>query len=488
MKTTLLALDTLRLTKRLHLLTCATLLTALACGATTASAGQGVREIHTVFVTPASSSTSPNGVLNKRLIEGINKSGSLRVVSDEKNADAVLKASTVLWPVGTYAPNPRSKSVVVTDYQGYASADLSDKAGQPLWSYLATPSRLHFAGIVSDLADQLDASLLLAAHRGFALTAVGTGAKGAASGVALRIAGATFPAPLYRRWLESYAERSGGAAYGYDPEGSGTGLSLLAEGKIDIAASDIPAVADQAITEQDVLRFPTVVGAVVPIFNLAGVHGLNLTAEVLADIYSGKITQWNDARIRRWNQGAALPDAAIEVVHRSDASGTTFVWTSFLASASAEWKAKAGPTTEWPVGDGEAGSEGVAGKVAARANTIGYVELTYAIQHKLSYASVRNPAGHFIQADLRSISDAAESAKAGGSLLNEPGSSTYPIATFTYLVVRRTNADAKVQANIVDLLRWVLTSGQKQCSSLGYAPLPRSVVESELATLNGLKR
>jgi phosphate transport system substrate-binding protein len=187
-----------------------------------------------------------------------------------------------------------------------------------------------------------------------------------------------------------------------------------------------------------------------------------------------------------------LPDAAIEVVHRSDGSGTTFVWTSFLASASAEWKNKAGAIAEWPVGIGELGNEGVAGEVEATENTIGYVELTYAIQHKLSAASVRNPAGHFVQADLRSISAAAQSAKvsrteAGGSLLNEPGSDAYPITTFTYLLVRKTNPDAAKQAGIADVLRWMLTSGQKQCSSLGYAPLPRALADSELELLKSLK-
>jgi len=465
---------------------CAVLLLALCHSAVWAEAGQSPREIRTVFVAPQNTAGSTDAV-RRGLIDSLEKKGGLRVVADEKTADAILRVTTVIWPTGTVSVNPRTKSASATNYQGYASAELSDRSNQTLWSYLATPGRFRFANIADDLAGQLSASLLAAIKNGFAASTVPLSASNSASPT-LRAAGATFPAPLYQKWFESFRQQPGGFPITYDAVGSVEGLEQLTTGKIDMAASDIPG----GVTETDVLRLPTVIGGVVPIYNLPGAGDeLNLTPELLADIYSGKIRKWNDPRIRQWNRSTRLPDAEITVVHRSDGSGTTFVWTSFLAEVSPEWKPKTGATIEWPVGVGAAGSQGVAEQVAATKNAIGYVELTYAIQHQLSYARVRNPAGRFIKADLASLTAAAVSAKAADrdpdSLLNATGQDAYPIATFTYFLVRQSGGDTQERTALSGFLRWMLTSGQKQCSSLGYAPLPRIIVNGELQTLNAWK-
>jgi phosphate ABC transporter phosphate-binding protein len=440
-----------------------------------------------VFVAPQNTAGSTDAV-RRRLIESLEKNSGLRVVTDEKTADAILRVTTVIWPTGTVSVNPRSKSATSTNYQGYASAELSDKSNQTLWSYLATPSRFRFASIADDLAGQLSASLLAAAKNGFTATTASLPSSNRA-GPTLRAAGATFPAPLYLKWFESFRQQPGGFPITYDAVGSVSGLEQLTSGKIDIAASDIPG----ETTKTNILRLPTVVGGVVPIYNLSSTgNELNLTPELLADIYSGKISKWNDPRIRQWNKSAHLPDAAITVVHRVDGSGTTFVWTSYLAEASPEWKARIGADIEWPTGVGATGSQGVAEQVAATKNAIGYVELTYAIQHQLNYARVRNPAGRFIKADLASLTAAVVSAKTAGqdpseSLLNASGQDAYPIATFTYFLVRQSGGNTQERAALSGFLHWMLTSGQKQCSSLGYAPLPRVIINEEMQTLSAWK-
>jgi phosphate ABC transporter phosphate-binding protein len=446
---------------------------------------QTAPSIRTVFVEPADASGSSQAV-DQQLVHRIQKSGALRVVRDKANADAVLKVAAVIWPAGTFAPNPRSSTTVVSDYRGYASADLETRADQPLWSYLATPSRFHLGGAADDLASVLFDNLRVALKSG-AIHPAETAANSPAAG-ALRVAGATFPAPLYRRWFESWAEASNTSPIAYDAVGSSAGLDLLAAGKIDLAASDIPA---STVPDPSLLRFPTVIGGVVPIFNLAGVsRDLRLTPQLLADIYSGKVHTWSDPEIRRWNPGVRLPGAEIHVIHRSDGSGTSFVWTSFLATTSPAWKPLAGAMPQWPIGTGASGNDGVAAAVQSTPDAIGYVELTYAIQHHLSYAAVRNPAGQFMRADLASLTAAAESLHptpaSGMSLLNAPGVNTYPIATFTYFLVH-TPVAASEQGSVTNFLRWMLTSGQKQCAALGYAPLPKALAEAELGHLQQLK-
>jgi phosphate ABC transporter phosphate-binding protein len=449
-----------------------------------------LHDIHAIYVAPSATGDAANAIRN-RLIDRLKKSGAIRVVDNAGSADAILQSTSVIWPTGNVSLNPRSNSTVLTNYQGYLSAELTDSAHQALWSYLVTPSRFRMSNIVDDLADQLTTRLLEAIRTGMPAPNAPSTANSASNPqrATLHAAGATFPAPLYLKWFESFAQDQGGFPITYNAIGSVAGIEQLIAGKVDMAASDIPSTQDQGASQ--LLHFPTVVGGVVPIYNLPGAgRTLNLTPQVLADIYSGKIRKWNDARIREWNGGAHLPDEEIAVIHRSDGSGTTFAWTSFLAATSADWKARVGASIDWPAGTGATGNEGVAEQVAKTPNAIGYVELIYAVQHRLSYAAVRNPAGRFIKADLESITAAAASSSAhdpGSSALNASSKGAYPITTFTWLLVPEAGGNPTQRAAIAAFLRWMLTTGQKQCSSLGYAPLPRQLAMQELQSLSALK-
>jgi phosphate ABC transporter phosphate-binding protein len=465
---------------------CALLLLLSSLSSASALTGQPPQNNRSVFVA-ALDTTNTTYALRNALIERLKKSGGITLTSNEQTADTILRVQSVIWPTGTVSLNPRSNSSRATNYEGYAIAELFDRSNQALWSYLATPGRYHFTNITDDLAAQLSARLSDAAKSGFAPASVSTtGTTNAAA--TLRAGGATFPAPLYLKWFESF-KQSGGPTIAYDAIGSVAGTEQLAAGKLDMAASDIPAT--ESSTNQ-ILTFPSVIGGVVPVFNLpGGVRDLNLTPQVLADIYSGKIRKWNDPRIRESNKGVSLPDAEIIVVHRSDGSGTTFIWTSFLAEASSDWQPRVSATPEWPIGVAAKGNEGVSDHIAATSAAIGYVELTYAIQHHLNYASVRNTAGRFIKADLASLTAAASNARIasgekGLSLLKTTAGNAYPIATFTYFLVPK-NDNPQARAGLSGFLRWMLTTGQKQCSSLGYAPLPRDLIAEEMQTLTTWK-
>lgn len=478
------------LKREIWLSLCALLLLLSSLSSASALASQPTQNNRSVFVAALDSTNSTNA-LRKALIERLKKSGGITLTSDEKTADTILRIQSVIWSTGTVSLNPRSNSSRATNYEGYATAELSDHSDQALWSYLATPGRYRFANITDDLANQLSTRFLDAVRSGFAPAPAS--AIGAISpGPALRVGGATFPAPLYLRWFESFKQEPGGSLIAYNPVGSVAGIDQLAAGKLDMAASDIPST-DAAASGKQTIVFPSVIGAVVPIFSLpGGVRDLDLTPQLLADIYSGKIRKWNDPRIRQSNKSVVLPDAEIVVVHRSDGSGTTFVWTSFLAEVSPDWKSRVGATTEWPIGVAATGSQGEADRVATTSDSIGYVELTYAIQHHLNYASVRNPSGRFIKADLPSLTAAAakahiEGADKGLTLLNTPIANAYPIPTFTYFLVPKNTANPQARAALSAFLRWMLTIGQKQCSSLGYAPLPRDLISEELQTLNAWK-
>ena len=449
----------------------------------------GLHGIRTIQVESVGNGHSAQA-LRQRIIERLKKGGLLEIVDAPSSADVILRGSSSIWATGTVSLDPRSKSVHETNYAGYLSVELVNKTDQPLWSYLVTPSRFRLASITDNLADQLVLQLVDAIKSGTA-DSISTTAAGPGAHIALRAAGATLPAPLYRRWIES-----SGMSISYDAIGSEAGIQELTEGKVDFAASDMPLAGDGSSGQLQVKQFPTVVGGIVPIYNLRGLdHSLRLTPQVLAGIYSGAIRKWNDPRIREVNRGVHLPDADIVVVHRSDGSGTTFVWTSFLSQVSPEWKASvgSGPNITWPVGTGATGNDGVAELVQKTQNAIGYVELIYAIQNQLNYAAVRNPAGQFIKADLMSITAAAAGATASGgsglglSLLNSPDKDAYPISTFTWLLVPGQGAEPQKTVAIAGFLRWMLTSGQKQCASLGYVPLPHEIVARELKAVDGLK-
>ena len=302
-------------------------------------------------------------------------------------------------------------------------------------------------------------------------------------------AGATFPAPLYSKWFDEYHKRHPDVEINYQSLGSGAGIRQLLAGTVDFGASDMP-MTDEQLSQAKVktIHFPTVLGAVVPSYNIQGVaQELKFTPAALAGIFLGTIKKWNDAAIARPNAGVKLPANDIVVVHRSDGSGTTFVWTDYLSKVSDPWKSQVGrnASVNWPVGLGGKGNEGVAGLVKQTPNAIGYVELIYAVQNNLSYGSVQNAAGAFVKADLASVTSAAASTAANMpddfrvSITNPVGNEAYPIASFTWLLVPTQIADARKGAALVDFLKWMLADGQSLAAPLSYAPLPKEVVAKE---------
>lgn len=430
------------------------------------------------------------------------KSGSaLEVVSQQSQADAVLHGRATIWVIGYTSPSPKSKSAEQAILRGFASAELTGREGKALWSHLVTPRAVRWRSISDDLADQLVNSLLEALGEKDLgeKTAAGSNpipVNPAASGIVLRGAGATFPAPMYQKWFESFAHTRPEIQIQYAAVGSEEGIHRLQSQQVDFGATDMPLPEKQLkVSPRGLLQIATMVGAVVPIYNVAGIpEGLRLTPEVLAGIFLGKIQRWNAPEIRSMNKNSHLPDAPIQVIHRSDGSGTTFVWTDYLTKVSPEWKSSVGAdtTVNWPVGRGAEHNDGVADAVHKTPNSIGYVEFIYALQHELEFAAVRNASGVFVKADLESVTEAAKTAalpENGGfafSITNANGKHVYPIATFTWLLVPVEGHESPKTAALRDLLRWMLTSGQKQCEGLGYAPLPAELATRELPALDVL--
>jgi phosphate ABC transporter phosphate-binding protein len=460
----------------------------LRCGQhSPAQAAPALTRIRTLYVDQMGDGDSA-ATLRRRIVEHLEKSGKIRLVSRAADADAVLRGSFNVWSTGTISMSPHASSARLTTYQGYLSVELLGKSDETLWSYLVTPSRLRTFDIIDDLAGQMAARLLTAVQSG--MTGANSAAPSRYSQVELHGAGSTLAGPLYMRWFQS-----SGMHVRYDSVGSEAGIEDLVDGRVDFAASDMPLTAENTPAGLHVLHLPTVVGGVVPIYNLPSLrHTLRLTPQVLALIYSGTIRKWNDPRIVADNRGSGLPDADISVVHRTDGSGTTYVWTNFLAKASPDWRAStgSGPRVTWPIGEGANGNEGVADLVQKTPASIGYVEVIYAIQHQLGYASVRNSAGEFIKADLASITAAASAASKGGedfrySILDAPGKLAYPISTFTWLLVPERGMSSEKRTATAELLEWALTSGQRECSALGYVALPREVIARELTAVETWK-
>jgi phosphate ABC transporter phosphate-binding protein len=447
---------------------------------------RSLSQVKTVYVEPLSGITGVKQ-LHESLVKRLEKSGPFQVVDSAAQADAVMKGSGGLWVRGYSAINMRDPaSNRVPIYGGYISVQLAAKDGEPLWSYLVTPSNMGWKNVVDDMTATLVKEL--AAAREAPSTPVAATKGGSAEGAVLAGAGATFPQPLYQQWFDTLRQLRN-ITISYSAVGSQEGMRLLADKKVDFAASEVDPSEDYELTKTagSFLRVPSVLGGVVPAYNLPDIHeDLRFTAELLADIYLGKITKWNDKRIAKLNGGVPLPDARIVVVHRADGSGTTYAWSSFLARASAEWKTNvgAGMLLAWPAGVGADGNVGVAATVKRTVNSIGYIEMVYAIEGQIEYGAVQNRAGQFVRADLESLSVAANSigidpGSASGSL--DPADKRgYPIATFTWLLVPREIEDGIKKAALGELLRWALTSGQKACSALGYAPLPRDLAEREL--------
>ncbi|HEX6879806.1 MAG TPA: phosphate ABC transporter substrate-binding protein PstS [Terriglobales bacterium] len=316
-----------------------------------------------------------------------------------------------------------------------------------------------------------------------------------AAQTAINAGGATFPYPIYSKWFNEYNKLHPDVQINYQSIGSGGGIRQVLAGTLDFGASDGPMTDEQlSQAKTRILHIPTVLGAVVPAYNLPGVNAeLKFAPDVLADIFLGKITSWNDPRIAKDNPGVKFPGDPIVVVHRSDGSGTNYIFTDYLSKVSPEWKNTIGKGTSvsWKTGMGGKGNEGVAGYIRNINGSIGYVELIYALQNKITYGTVRNAAGNYVKASLDSTTAAAASAKMPAdfrvSITNAPGKDAWPIASFTWLLIPQPPKDAKKGEVIKQFLQWMSTDGQKLTENLSYAPLPANVVQMEQAVFKNLK-
>lgn len=305
-------------------------------------------------------------------------------------------------------------------------------------------------------------------------------------------AGATFPYPMYSKWFSEYNKLHPDVQINYQSIGSGGGIRQVLNGTVDFGASDGP-MTDAQLKEAKtkILHIPTVLGADVPAYNVPGITGeIKFTPEALAGIFLGKIQKWNDSAITQANPGVKFPDQSIIVVHRSDGSGTTYIFTDYLSKVSKEWESTVGKGTsvKWPVGLGGKGNEGVAGQIRQLQGSIGYIELIYAVENKITFGLVRNAAGNFVKASLEGVTEAAASVKNMPadfrvSITNAPGKTAYPISSFTWLLIPEQAKDPKKGKIIADFLNWMVTDGQKMTAALSYAPLPANVVEKVKAAI-----
>jgi phosphate transport system substrate-binding protein len=319
-------------------------------------------------------------------------------------------------------------------------------------------------------------------------------ALSAAQAQKLTGAGATFPYPIYSKWFSEYSNAHPGVQINYQSIGSGGGISQVTKGLVDFGASDMP-MTDQMLASSPIklIHIPTVLGADVPAFNVTGVSDLKFSGEVLAGIFLGKIANWNDPSIAKDNPGVHLPDEKIIVVHRSDGSGTTFIWTDYLSKVSPEWANGPGKGTaiNWPTGVGGKGNEGVAGYVRQLPGAIGYIELIYALQNHISFGSVKNLGGNYVKASIDGVTQSAASIKQMPadyriSITNAPGADAYPISSFTYLLIPAHPTDAAREKVLKDMLSWIVKSGEGEVSTLSYAPLPQGLADKVLKTIYDL--
>lgn len=419
------------------------------------------------------------------LIRRLRKHHAFQIVANPAQADALLDGTARIWTVSYASLDARSRKALNPVVEGFLSVELIGKNHQALWSYLVTPRKFPWGGIANDLASQAADRLVAEVKRsGPELSAA---EDVSATPTTLQGAGATFPAPLYEKWFQLFRQVHPAVQIRYDAIGSAEGIQELQQGHVDFGASDMPLSTETSRGGSAITQLPMVLGAVVPIYNLKGLRGrLNFTPEILAAIYLGKIKKWSDPELKRINSGLSLPDNDISVIHRSDGSGTTFVFTDYLSKISPQWKASigSGVRVDWPVGTGAERNEGVASRVQQTPNSLGYVEFIYAVQHELSFGAVRNAAGQFVRANISSVVAAARSSAGpdsnfGVSITNPLSKTAYPITSYTWLLVPD-HLDQNKRRVISELLRWMLTSGQKSCSALGYAPLPEDVSDRAL--------
>ena len=317
---------------------------------------------------------------------------------------------------------------------------------------------------------------------------------GVAQAQKLTGAGATFPYPIYSKWFSEYSAAHPGVEINYQSIGSGGGIKQVTAGLVDFGAADVPMNDDQlAESKIKLVHIPTVLGAVVPIFNVSGVNDLKFSPDVLADIFLGKISNWSDPRIAKDNPGVKLPSETINVIHRAEGSGTTFIFTDYLSKVSKDWLngPGRGAALNWPKGIGGKGNDGVAGLVRQLPGSIGYVELIYAMQNHISFGEIKNAAGNWVKASIAGVTEAASSVKQMPadyrvSITNAPGAQAYPISSFTWMLVPIHAQDASKGKVLKDFLNWMLNDGENQVSSLYYAPLPKALVDKEHVTVNNL--
>ena len=307
-------------------------------------------------------------------------------------------------------------------------------------------------------------------------------------------AGATFPYPIYSKWFTEYSAAHPGVQINYQSIGSGGGISQVTKGTVDFGASDMPMTDDMLSSSKiKLVHIPTVLGAVVPVFHVPGVNDLRFSGQTLADIYLGKIATWSDPAIAKDNPGVHLPDQKIIVVHRSDGSGTSFIFTDYLSKVNKDWASGPGKGTSpsWPTGVGGKGNEGVAGLVRQLPGAIGYVELIYALQNHMSYGAMQNAAGNWVKGSIAGVTECAAGVKNMPadyriSITNAPGAEAYPISSFTYLLIPLHPTDATKEKVLKDMLNWIVTSGEGEVSALSYAPLPKTVADKVLKTVYSL--
>ena len=433
--------------------------------------------------------------LRSEIIAELRKLPSISIAPTAAGADLILGGGGEIWIKGYRSLNPRSGRLPSDGspvYDGFLSVELRDSKGETVWSYLATPGP-GATDVGKDLAKRIAKHLAeelehdQTTHRTTALPQ---------STVTLKGAGATFPYPVYKKWLANYRLQNPSVEISYDPIGSEAGVRKLIAGDLDFGASDSPEVIrDLAPTSPNkYLLFPTVVGAVVPIVNLPGLpNDISLTPQALAGIYLGTIKKWNDPILKQANRGVRLPDLDIIVVHRGEGSGTSYAWSNYLSKVSPDWQGQVGTglNPKWPTGRSANGNEGVAQLVKELGGTIGYVEFIYALQHHLSFARVRNRNGEFVAASLESMAIAAtEAVKMNDdfkvSIVDPPGAGAYPISSFTWLVVPAEIPNPEKRTAIIGFLRWMLGPGQPQAAALGYLALPKDLVAREEIAISAI--
>ena len=338
-------------------------------------------------------------------------------------------------------------------------------------------------------------ALAFVCFAGFAVTSC-SGNMGSGGEIRLQGAGATFPNPLYQKWLSEYGKLNANIKIDYQSIGSGGGIKQIQARTVDFGASDAPMTdAELKASPGELIHIPTVLGAVVITYNLSGVaKPLRFSPDVIADIFLGKITKWNDARIKADNPDANLPSTDLTVVHRAESSGTSFVFTDYLAKVSAEWKEKVGAdkSPKWPVGQGGKGNEGVTGQLKQQPNTIGYVELAYAVQNKLPVALVKNASGNFVEPSIDAVTAAAAASAPNTpddlrvSITNANGPNVYPISSYTYILVYKEQPDRLKGKAVIDFVWWGIHDGEKFANDLQYAPLPDAIVKRAEAKINSI--